>query len=154
MEAVMIRSVLVTVDGSEPAGRAVDLAREIAAKCGAALTLLHVQARSGLGTVPEDLREFVRIEHVELTEAQMYRQAGEELLRRAEARAREAAAAAVSTALELGDPAGVIAEYAKANAVDLVVMGRRGLGALGGLLLGSVSHKVTQLAPCACMTVP
>ena len=84
----------------------------------------------------------------------MIREAGEELLRRAEARAREAGAETVSTALEIGDPAGVIAEYAKANAVDLIVMGRRGLGAIGGLLLGSVSHKVTQLAPCACMTVP
>ena len=48
----------------------------------------------------------------------------------------------------------MIAGYAKANAIDLIVMGRRGLGAIGGLLLGSVSHKVTQLAPCACMTVP
>ena len=83
----------------------------------------------------------------------MIREVGEELLRRAEARAREAGGGTVSTALEVGDPASAIAEYAKANAVDLIVMGRRGLGAIGGLLLGSVSHKVTQLAPCACMTV-
>ena len=45
--------------------------------------------------------------------------------------------------------AGVIAEYPKANAVDFIVMGQRGLGEIGGLLLGSVSHKVRQLAPCA-----
>ena len=58
------------------------------------------------------------------------------------------------TALEFGDPAGILVDYAKANAIDLVAMGRRGLGTLGGLLLGSVSHKVTQAVPCACMTVP
>ena len=150
----MIRSVLVAVDGSEPGERAVDLASGIAAKCDAALTLLHVQAHHAHGGVPKDLEDYVRIEHVELTESEMMRQAREDLLRRAEARAREAGAETVSTALEVGDPAGVIAEYAKANAVDLIVMGRRGLGAIGGLLLGSVSHKVTQLAPCACMTVP
>ena len=150
----MIRSVLVAVDGSEPGGRALDLAGGIAARCGAALTLLHVQAHPAHGGVPKELEDYARIEHVELTEAEMMRQAREELLRRAEARAREAGAETVSTALEVGDPAGVIAEYAKANAVDLIVMGRRGLGAIGGLLLGSVSHKVTQLAPCACMTVP
>ena len=150
----MIRSVLVAVDGSEPGGRALDLAGDIAARCGAALTLLHVQAHPAHGGVPKDLEDYARIEHVELTEAQMVREVGEELLRRAEARARGAGAETVSTALEVGDPASVIAEYAKANAVDLIVMGRRGLGAIGGLLLGSVSHKVAQLAPCACMTVP
>ena len=150
----MIRSVLVAVDGSEPGGRALDLAGDIAAKCGAALTLLHVQVHPAHGGVPKELQDYARIEHVELTEAQMVREVREELLRRAEARARKAGAGTVSTALEVGDPAGVIAEYAKANAIDLIVMGRRGLGAIGGLLLGSVSHKVTQLAPCACMTVP
>ena len=55
--------------------------------------------------------------------------------------------------LEFGDPAGVLVDYAKAHAIDLIVMGRRGLGDLGGLLLGSVSHKVAQLASCACLTV-
>ena len=34
------------------------------------------------------------------------------------------------------------------------IIGRRGLGTLGELLLGSVSHKVTQAVPCACLTVP
>ena len=150
----MIRSVLVAVDGSEPGERAVDLAGGIAAKCDAALTLLHVQAHPAHGGVPKNLEDYVRIEDVELTQSEMMQQAREELLRQAEARAREAGAQTVSTALEIGDPAGIIAEYAKTNAVDLIVMGRRGLGAIGGLLLGSVSHKVTQLAPCACMTVP
>ena len=48
----MIRSVLVAVDGSEPGGRALDLAGGIAAKCDAALTLLHVQAHPAHGGVP------------------------------------------------------------------------------------------------------
>ena len=34
-----------------------------------------------------------------------------------------------------------------------VVVGSRGLSEIRGLLLGSVSHKVCQLAPCTCVTV-
>ena len=60
---------LVAVDGSEPGGRALDLAGDIAAKCDAALTLLHVQAHPAHGGVPKDLEDYARIEHVELTEA-------------------------------------------------------------------------------------
>ena len=46
----------------------------------------------------------------------------------------------------------IIAAAAKENA-DLIVMGRRGLGDVAGLLMGSVSHKVTHLSDCACLTV-
>ena len=39
------------------------------------------------------------------------------------------------------------------NKVDLIVMGTRGLSDIKGLLLGSVSHKLIQLAPCPTLTV-
>ena len=123
------------------------LAGALAGKCGAKLTLLHAQTEIGRGIVPQEF-------DVALTEAEMMRGAGEELLQRAAARAREAGASEVQAVLEIGDPAGILVDYAEANAIDLVVMGRRGLGTLGELLLGSVSHKVTQAVPCACMTVP
>ena len=55
--------------------------------------------------------------------------------------------------LKDGDPATSILRAADDEAADIIVMGRRGLGDLAGLLLGSVSHKVTHLASCACLTV-
>ena len=56
----------------------------------------------------------------------------------------------VTVVVETGDPAGRIAERAQANSVELIVMGRRGRGDLGGLLFGT---WIAQVAPFARMTV-
>ena len=52
-----------------------------------------------------------------------------------------------------GDPASNIIAAAGHEKAELVVMGRRGLGNVAGLVMGSVSHKVAHLAECACLTV-
>lgn len=52
-----------------------------------------------------------------------------------------------------GDPTAEIIAAANDNKADVIVMGRRGIGALRGLLIGSVSHKVMQLADATCVTV-
>ncbi|MGD9507527.1 MAG: universal stress protein [Geminicoccaceae bacterium] len=150
----MIKSILVAVDGSEPSKRAVDLAAELAAKGGASLTLLNVQPHRARGTVPEEFAVYARIEHIELSQAELRRQAAEEILGQAETRARANGASHVATLMEVGDPATVIAGVARAGEFDLVALGRRGLGDVSGLLLGSVSHEVAHLAPCAVLTTP
>ena len=149
----MFKSILAAVDGSAAGERAVALAGALAGKCGAKLTLLHAQTELGRGIVPQESRPSPD-RACRPDRSRDDAGAAEELLQRAAARAREAGASEVQTVLEFGDPAGILVDYAKANAIDLVVMGRRGLGTLGELLLGSVSHKVTQAVPCACMTVP
>jgi nucleotide-binding universal stress UspA family protein len=47
----------------------------------------------------------------------------------------------------VGDPAAEIVAAVRKTCGDEIVMGTRGLGRLGGLLLGSVAMKVVQLAP-------
>lgn len=59
----------------------------------------------------------------------------------------------VETRLEQGDPVECILDIVRNEQADLVVLGTRGFGELKGLLMGSVSHKISQLAPCACLTV-
>jgi nucleotide-binding universal stress UspA family protein len=46
----------------------------------------------------------------------------------------------------VGDPAEAILQTAEAEEVDLIVMGRRGLGRWEGLLVGSVSERVARYA--------
>ena len=46
----------------------------------------------------------------------------------------------------IGEPATKITRVAKSEAVDQIVMGTRGMGALGNLVLGSTATKVIHLA--------
>lgn len=55
--------------------------------------------------------------------------------------------------LELGSPAEVIVTAAEHDKVDLIVMGARGFGPIKERLLGSVSHRILTLAPCAKLIV-
>ncbi|MCZ8516728.1 universal stress protein [Paenibacillus filicis] len=43
-----------------------------------------------------------------------------------------------------GHPAKIILEYTESEGGDLIVVGSRGLGAIGEFVLGSVSHNIVQ----------
>ena len=58
----------------------------------------------------------------------------------------EAAGLNYSVNLTKGDPAEEIINLAKAEDMDLIVIGSRGLNAIQELVLGSVSHQVVQKA--------
>jgi len=48
----------------------------------------------------------------------------------------------------------VIADVAREQGADLVVVGTRGHGPVTGLLLGSVTQRLLHLAPCPVLAVP
>ncbi len=52
-----------------------------------------------------------------------------------------------------GSPAGAILEYAGQVGASLIVVGSHGHSVLGGLLIGSVAHKLTQLSTCPVLVV-
>lgn len=149
----MIKTILVPVDGSAHANAAVDLAGDIAAKFGARLILLNVMAKAGTERVPEELRSYAELERVRVTERDILQSASKEIVGDAEKRARAHGAAKIECFTRIGDPARTIVAFTKDRDIDMVAMGRRGLGDLKGMLLGSVSHKVCQLARCPCLTV-
>ena len=51
-------------------------------------------------------------------------------------------------------PAHLIADVARDAGADLIVVGTRGHTAIGGLLLGSVTHRLLHIAPCPVLVVP
>jgi nucleotide-binding universal stress UspA family protein len=53
-----------------------------------------------------------------------------------------------------GGPAHAIAEIARRDAADVIVMGTRGSGQVAGLLLGSVTQRLLHLAHCPVFAVP
>jgi nucleotide-binding universal stress UspA family protein len=59
----------------------------------------------------------------------------------------------IKTILKQGDAAQRIIETARAEKCDLVVIGSRGLGTFKQLLLGSVSHKVSNYTGCPVLIV-
>jgi nucleotide-binding universal stress UspA family protein len=174
----MIETIVVAVDGSEHARKAAELAGDLGARYGAKLVLVTVALPPS--HLPEGLRRMAESEHLvdpegrrlpplhnvpgetmaalrdfgesDLDEAASIR-ISEWILDYAASRAKEHGAERVRKRLETGDPVTAILRAAQEEHADLIVCGSRGLSALGSLLMGSVSHKLCQLARCSCITV-
>ncbi len=158
----MIKKILVPIDGSENSDRAVSFAAELAVPLGATITLLHVldrlPAREQLKHYLETLeaaavQDDAEIESVRNTLSKSGEDAAVSLLETATRRAKAAGVTKVTTAVEDGDPAKEILKSIESRQFDIVVMGRRGLGGLKGMLMGSLSQKVANLAECTVVTV-
>ena len=147
----MIEKILVAIDGSDHARKAVGYASDMASKYDATLYFVHVVC----GTeVLKDVLEYGKLERAEKPPLSVYLQKiGEEILRKAETEAREKGAKNIQSTVVQGDPAEKIIEFARQKGVDMIVIGSRGLGNIKGLFLGSVSHKVCHLADQTCVTV-
>ncbi len=59
-----------------------------------------------------------------------------------------------STAIEQGEPAKEIVSYAKAHAVDWIVMSTHARTGLAHFIIGSVTESVVQHSPCPVLSLP
>jgi nucleotide-binding universal stress UspA family protein len=138
----MIKKILVPVDGSNHARKAIEFACDIACKHESTIYLVHV-----VEIILSRRAPFQKAMEEHLTKT------GQKVLEQAERKVREIGVENVQSALLKGSPARQILQFAKGKRVDMIVMGRRGLGALKDLFVGSVSHKVCYLAHCTCVMV-
>ena len=133
-----MKKILLPVDGSDNSLRAVQAAIDLAKAAAEPpeIHLLNVQ----LPIISGDVKMFVSEEQIKA----YYHDEGIKALARARA-ALDAAGVAYVHHIGVGPVAETIAAYAKEKGCNQIIMGARGLGSLTGLLLGSVTTKVTHL---------
>ena len=147
----MVTHILVAVDGSTHADRALAFAADLAVKYEADLTVLNVVSYAS--TVPLALGAYAELEGLYAESRSVLQEAGAKIVENAAEQARRLGVEDVKTVVELGSPAQSICDAANANGVDVIVMGRRGLSDFTGFFLGSISHKVAHSADCTVITV-
>lgn len=130
---------LIAVDGSDHARHAVEAAARLAKDThGVEAMLINVREDPGYyGELPpvdyDSIERSLRVQQ-------------EALLESAAAQARVQGLQKVTTMAVVGAIAAEIVRVAAEYKFDLIVMGTRGMNALGGLLLGSAAQRVVHLS--------
>ncbi len=146
MKKSFFSKILVCVENSSCANRAILHACELAKKSDAKIFMIYVvynpTAGRGLGISLIDRGAFVK----------MFREHGEKVLKKA---SKIAAGRGVKTEqiMKEGNVANEIIKFAISEKIDLITIGSRGLSKLPRFVLGSVSTKIANYAPCAVLIV-
>jgi nucleotide-binding universal stress UspA family protein len=139
-EAAPLRRITLAIDGSSASAKALEFM----------LTKFEPDNSTGKGgRVPIQvtvIHVMPFIKYPELKEAgrRMVEQGARKLVK---------AGFAAEALCQLGKPAEEIMKVASKHRADLIVMGAKGLGAIGRLLLGSVSTRVVQHGSCSVLVV-
>jgi nucleotide-binding universal stress UspA family protein len=141
------RKILVPLDGSQNAFRALSYACDLAQSSNAAIELLYVLLLS------KEIPSYTHINTISIpdsviTDAQ---ENGQNILK--EGLKQIPSSIDVTYSLEIGSPPEKIIEISQNDKIDLIAMGSRGLGVIKGILVGSVSSYVVHHAQCPVMVV-
>ena len=142
------RRILVPTDFGAPSNAALGLAKTMAAMSGASLHLLHVLENPFMTSA--FATEFQALPPADLR--QKWRESARTWLNEQLTPAEQASFRSTELVVP-GPPARTIVDYAKANDIDLIVMGTHGRSGVKHLLLGSVSERVVRTAACPVLTV-
>ncbi|MGJ8615305.1 MAG: universal stress protein [Sulfitobacter sp.] len=147
----MITKILVGYDGSDASDRALQFACDIATKFGATIEVSHTPKDETAAYAAEAISGFYIGPNVAREET--LKAAAEKMAEKARSVAADCGHQGLEVHIGHGNPADDLLARAKADGIDLIVTGRRGLGDLRGLLLGSTSHGISAKAECAVLTV-
>ncbi|ULT58894.1 universal stress protein [Neobacillus drentensis] len=140
----MFNRILVAIDGSKMSEKALRAALDIAKERYSKICVIHVEKNlkisEGMPNATIDL---------------LYKEQNnesEDLLKHAVSLA-EREGIEIEVQSVMGEPAIQIVKKAEEGNYQMIVMGSRGLGNLKGLMLGSVSQKVSQLSHCPVLII-
>lgn len=156
----MFKRILVAIDGSANAWRALDHAVSLA-KCMETGTLGIVHVRPSLATLAYSYgldvaaSPYGTFAERMVTEMQELESRSQALLHEAEERVRQAGLQGVRVArhAEEGSVVRQILDVVRREGYELLVMGSRGMGRAAGLILGSVSQSLVANLPCSVLIV-
>lgn len=156
-----LKNILLAVDGSECSEAALNYLARFTLQPDCCVHVFSVSAPIGLSDlntgawpVGHELvpvlsdRDLEELENIRISE----RKRARELVERTIEQLRAAGVQAEGSQAE-GDAASEIIRYSKDHQVDLLVAGSRGLSQVSGWLMGSVSRKLVNFAPCSVMIV-
>ncbi len=147
----MFKHIVVGFDGSEHSENALRIACDIAAKYGAEVHVSHTPKHETVSFALGAVAGY----HVATTQPKPedIKAATEKIFAQASTVASACGNTNIVTHQGNGDPAHDTLKCADDCGADLIVTGRRGLGNLGALMMGSTSQHIAHHAKCACMTV-
>ncbi|MEZ5450586.1 MAG: universal stress protein [Thiolinea sp.] len=145
----MFDKILVALDGSEGAHEALKTAVSMQKSCGGELLLLSVYRDHNLWKASITFVDDSRTASTDEAMQQYARNVAEQSKQFVQAQGVDKVRAFYMG----GGPARTIIRFSQEHAVDLIVLGSRGLSAPRSELLGGVSHKVANLAKCPVMVV-
>jgi nucleotide-binding universal stress UspA family protein len=137
--------IVVSIDGSEDSDRALSLAKELAERFGAALTLLTVVPPTVVPSYGGPVFEPPNLESMEA----IY----DDVLATRKARVTTPGIPKVETVRREGIVVEELLAYLEKERPDLFIMGSRGLSAGRRLFMGSVSDALVHHAPCPVLVV-
>jgi nucleotide-binding universal stress UspA family protein len=153
----LIKKILVAIDGSEHADKALDFALDLAEKSDVEIVILNV-FQEPIIVYPGE--QFTYPVTYPITYSIMpdftekVKEAHKKILSEALKKVRKLRPdLKVSTELKEGRPSDKIVETAKEGNFDIIVMGHRGLGKIKEFFLGSVSDRVADEAQCPVLIV-
>ncbi len=146
----MYNRLCVATDGSESSLLAVRSAARLAVDLSAELLILHVIRNM---KVPRELARFVKKDSLDVIRHSALAGVGNEILEHARELAAEQDLTRCRTEILEGDPAAAIVSAATSNGCDLIVVGTRGLGQVEGVLIGSISRKITSISDISVLVI-
>jgi len=135
------RKLLVGYDGSKESEKAVDVAFSLA-ECMDSSVLIFAVAR------PPEPSISVELAAVLDDAKEHFEESFNKIMERADGHDIE-----VQTATAVGHPAEQIIHRAEQDAIDLIILGRRGRSMISRMMLGSVSERTLRYAHCPVMVV-